>query len=100
MAEARAIVDELSCMDPESLFAGFYPSTAEPFAQLRAAVGDVDAAFAILETEMNAKGHVRRLPSHPLFAPLRTDPRYAPLVARMGLRCRMVGDRQSCRPIE
>jgi DNA-binding SARP family transcriptional activator len=100
LAGAWEIVDEISARDPAEIFAGFYRSTAEPRAQLNAAVGDLDGAFEILEAEMDSKGHVRRLSSHPLFEPLRDDPRFVPLVARMGLRCRRADGRQSCQPIE
>ena len=100
LAEAGEIVARISARDPAEIFAGFSRSTAEPRAQLYAAIGDIDTAFEILQTEMDSKGHVRRLSSHPLFEPLRDDPRYVPLVARMGLRCRRAGGRQSCQPIE
>ncbi|MEJ2548406.1 MAG: BTAD domain-containing putative transcriptional regulator, partial [Gemmatimonadota bacterium] len=100
LAGAGEIVDEISARDPAEIFAGFYRSTAEPRAQLNAAVGELDGAFEILEAEMDSTGHVRRLSSHPLFEPLRDDPRFEPLVARMGLRCRRADGRQSCQPIE
>ncbi|MCL7959780.1 MAG: hypothetical protein M8861_06280 [marine benthic group bacterium] len=100
VSEARRLVAALEKEDPAVLFAGFYRSTSEPRAGLYAAVGDLDRAFEILKGAMDEKGHVRRLSSHPLFEPLRDDPRYAPLVARMGVRCRRIGDRQSCQPIE
>jgi DNA-binding SARP family transcriptional activator len=100
VSEARRLVVELEQEDPDVLFAGVYGSASEPLAGLRAAVGDLDTAFLILEAAMDSKGHVRRLSSHPQFEPLRDDPRYGPLVARMGLRCRRVGDRQSCQSIE
>jgi DNA-binding SARP family transcriptional activator len=98
--EAATIVAQISAREPDEVFGGFYRSTAEPRAQLYAAIGDSDAAFDILQAEMDSKGHVRRLSSAPLFEPLRDDPRYAPLTARMGLQCRRAGDRQSCQPIE
>ena len=100
LAEAGEIVARISARDPAEIFAGFSRSTAEPLAQLYAAIGDIDTAFQILQTEMDSKGHVRRLSSHPLFELLRDDPRYVPLVARMGLRCRLTEDRQICQPIE
>jgi hypothetical protein len=93
-------VAQISAREPDAVFGGFDRSTAEPRAQLYAAIGDSDAAFDILQAEMDSKGHVRRLSSAPLFEPLRDDPRYAPLTARMGLQCRRAGDRQSCQPIE
>ncbi len=100
LAEAGEVVARIAARDPAEVFAGFSRSTAEPLAQLYAAIGDIDAAFEILQAEMDSKGHVRRLSSHPLFEPLRDDPRYGPLTARMGLQCRRAGDRQSCQPIE
>ena len=98
--EARRLVAEIENEDPDVVFAGFYGSTAEPLAQVHAAVGDLDQAFEILESQMEEKGHIRRLTSHPLFEPLRDDPRYPSLVARMGLRCRWIGERRSCQQIE
>jgi len=98
--EARRLIAEIEREDPDVVFAGYYGSTAEPLAQLYAAIGDLDKAFEILEGEMDKKGHIRRLSSHPLFDPLRDDSRYAPLVARMGLRCRWIGERRSCQQIE
>ena len=76
------------------------PVGEEPLAQLYAAVGDRESALALLESEMEAKGHVRRLPTEPLFDPLRDDPRFDAMLARMGLICRRAEGRQVCQPIE
>jgi serine/threonine-protein kinase len=81
-------------------FNGAYRSFVEPLAQLYAAVGDRESALALLESEMEAKGHVRRLPTEPLFDPLRDDPRFDAMLARMGLICRRAEGRQVCQPIE
>jgi tetratricopeptide (TPR) repeat protein len=81
-------------------FDGAYGSFVEPLAQLHAAVGDHEAAFALLRSEMDRKAHVRRLASDPLFDPIREDPRYDALLARAGLICRRADDRRICQPIE
>jgi DNA-binding SARP family transcriptional activator len=81
-------------------FDGTYGSFVEPLAQLHAAIGDHEAAYALLDSEMDRKAHVRRLASDPLFDPIREDPRYDALLARAGLICRRADDRQVCQPIE
>jgi serine/threonine-protein kinase len=81
-------------------FDGAYSSFVEPLAQLYAAVGDRETALALLESEVEAKGHARRLPTEPLFDPLRDDPRFDAMLARMGLICRRADGRQVCQPIE
>ena len=81
-------------------FDGTYGSFVEPLAQLHAAVGDHEAAFALLRSEMDRKAHVRRLASDPLFDPIREDPRYDALLARTGLICQRADGRQVCQPIE
>jgi tRNA A-37 threonylcarbamoyl transferase component Bud32/tetratricopeptide (TPR) repeat protein len=56
-------------------------------AKVLAWAGDLDRALELLEQEFEAKGFVKWLPSDPAFAPLREDPRFDKLLARMGLRC-------------
>lgn len=98
---ARRIVSELAeravAGDP---FDGAYGSFVEPLAQLHAAVGDRETALALLTSEMERKTHLRRLPSDPLFDPLRDDPRFDALLARMGLICRGADGHQVCQEIE
>ena len=98
---ARRIVSELgervASGDP---FGGVYLSYVEPLAQLHAALGQHDSALGLLEALMESKGHVRRLSSDPLFDPLRDDPRFDALLARMGLICRRADGRQVCQEIE
>ncbi len=100
LAGARSIIAELEQVEPTLAFEGLDRAPAEPRAQLYASVGDAETAFSILLEEMEEKGHIRRLSSHPLFAPLRGDPRYASLLARMNLRCRSSGDRHICQPVD
>jgi DNA-binding SARP family transcriptional activator len=92
-----ALAEDATAGDP---FAGAYGSFVEPLAQLYAAVGDRDGAFGLLTSEMDRKTHVRRLSSDPLFDPLRDDPRFDALLARMGLICRRANGRQVCQVIE
>lgn len=100
-ATARGIVSALADRaangDP---FDGAYSSYVEPLAQLHAVVGDRESAFALLESAMDTKGYLSRLSSDPLFDPLREDPRFDALLARMGLVCRPTDGRQVCREIE
>jgi DNA-binding SARP family transcriptional activator len=97
---ADSLVREMETVGLEEVFEGLAGSPTEPAAKLYAAVGDTARAYRLLLAEMNSKGHVRRLTSDPLFEPLRDDPRYLQLTARMKLRCRRGGGRQSCQPIE
>ena len=100
-SEARELIERHSDHSAAGVYVGQTGVLrAESLAQLYAAVGDRDNAFAVLTAAFENKGHVRRLSSHPLFDPLRGDPRYDALLARMGLRCRPDGDLYRCRPLE
>ena len=97
---ARDLLAEIEQVGRDSAFKGVTVSAAEPYAQICAAVGDIDGAYRVLSRELDGKGHIRRFSSDPLFEPLRGDPRYAPSLARMGLNCRRSGRSQRCQPIE
>ena len=67
-----------------------YPDTSQYRDRQAAAyawLGDLDAAFALLEEELEAQTFVWRLPSDPLYAPLRADVRFNVLLGAMGLEC-------------
>ena len=53
---------------------------------LYAQLGDLDGAFTVLRTEEATSQAFVYLVTHPVFAPLRGDPRYGPLVERIRLR--------------
>lgn len=60
--------------------------SAEGFAAIYTGLGDTDRAFEELERAYRDKSFTLRfLAKNPVFAPLRSDPRFADLVRRMGL---------------
>jgi tetratricopeptide (TPR) repeat protein len=79
-AEARRILAELTAARANRVV------SAWGIAALHASLGDVDDAFRWLETaiEERAAGMIL-LRVHPRLDPIRSDPRYWPLVERMGL---------------
>ena len=98
---AREIIEELARASTDGVYLGQTGTLrAEALAQLHAAVGDLDEAFDVLETAFEKKGHARRLMSHPLFEPLRDDPRYDAMLTRMTLRCRRDGNLHRCQPLQ
>lgn len=78
--EARRILAELTAAR------GSRVVSAWGIAALHASLGDVDEAFAWLETAIaeNASG-LMWLRMHPRLDPIRNDPRYWPMVERVGL---------------
>ena len=75
-AEARAIADEADERAKGRFVATYYR------AQIRAALGERDAAFALLEEGLRNDEWMQWLSYDPGFDPLRSDPRFAALVAK------------------
>jgi tetratricopeptide (TPR) repeat protein len=82
--EATRLLDEYRRDHPDP--------ARETLAKVYAWLGDPDAAFALLDEVLDAKGFAWRLPSDPLYAPLRSDYRFHVLVGRMGLECKYSED--------
>ncbi|MBA2291754.1 MAG: protein kinase [Gemmatimonadales bacterium] len=79
-AEARRILADLTAAR------GSRVVSAWGIAALHASLGDVDEAFAWLETAITEKASgLMWLRVHPRLDPIRGDPRYWPLVERVGL---------------
>ena len=79
-AEARRILAELTAARSTRVV------SAWGIAALHASLGDVDAAFAWLETAIDEKASgLIQLRVHPRLDPIRKDPRYWPMVERVGL---------------
>ena len=78
--EARRILAELTATRAKRVV------SAWGIAVLHASLGDIDEAFKWLETaiEERASG-LLLLRVHPRLDPIRKDPRYLPLVRRLGL---------------
>ena len=78
--DARALLRELE----QLCLRGQAPPVA--FATIYAGLGDIDAAFDWLETAYRLRdGYLFWLPGAPGLDPLRSDPRFADLVGRMGI---------------
>jgi len=78
--EARRLFRELDKLRVK----GNAPPVA--FAVIYAGLGDIDAAFDCLETAYRLKdGYLFWLPGAPGLDPLRSDPRFAPLMHRIGV---------------
>jgi TolB-like protein/DNA-binding winged helix-turn-helix (wHTH) protein len=75
----QEIVNNLASYDHGKL------GSAENLAEDYAALGDKDAAFEWLENAYSARAEVSFLKVDPSFDGLRSDPRYADLLRRMGL---------------
>ncbi len=79
-AEARRILAELTAAR------GSHVVSAWGIAALNASLGDVDDAFAWLETAIKEKASgLMWLRMHPRLDPIRNDSRYWPMVERVGL---------------
>lgn len=79
-AEARRILAELTAAR------GTRVVSAWGIAAVHASLGDVDEAFAWLETAITEKASgLMWLRTHPRLDPIRQDPRYWPMVERVGL---------------
>jgi serine/threonine protein kinase/tetratricopeptide (TPR) repeat protein len=79
-AEARRILAELTAAR------GSRVVSAWGIAALHASLGDIDDAFAWLETAITEKASgLMWLRVHPRLDPIREDPRYWPMVKRVGL---------------
>ncbi len=79
-AEARRILAELTAAR------GSRVVSAWGIGALHAALGDIDAAFDWLETAIAEKASgLMFLRTHPRLDPIRDDPRYWPMVERVGL---------------
>ncbi len=76
--DARAVLDELVGQATHRFVGGYYP------AQILVALGDFDAAFAALDHAVEERVHwLAGLRIDPSLAPLRSDPRFSKLVARV-----------------
>ncbi|HZJ00982.1 MAG TPA: tetratricopeptide repeat protein, partial [Gemmatimonadaceae bacterium] len=79
-AEARRILDEMTEARKVRVISAFSIAT------LHASLGDVDDAFEWLETGVKEKSpSLLLLRVHPRLDPIRNDPRYWPLVEKVGL---------------
>lgn len=79
-AEARRILAELTAARSSRVV------SAWGIAAVHASLGDVDEAFAWLETAIAEKASgIMWLRMHPRLDPIRQDPRYWPMVVRVGL---------------
>jgi len=79
-AEARRILAELTAARGRRVV------SAWGIAALHASLGDIDDAFAWLETAITEKASgLMWLRVHPRLDPIREDPRYWPMVERVGL---------------
>jgi TolB-like protein len=63
----------------------------EHIAAVEAALGDHDAAFISLERAIEARSNLGQFTILPLSRPLRNDPRYVPMLGRIGLRVSAAG---------
>jgi serine/threonine-protein kinase len=79
--EARALLAELERLAGERYVGPYH------IAQVQTALGERDAAFASLERAVDERVHwMAAFHLDPSFAGLRDDPRFAPLVTRIGTR--------------
>ena len=90
----RALLDALAgdTVSARSWLERQPPSLGSGVAVLLAHIGEVDSAFAILEEIMRERGFINRLPSSPVYDPLRGDPRFDVLLREMNLECEYYED--------
>ena len=80
IGEARRILHELIAARSTRVI------SAWGIAVLHASLGDIDEAFSWLEIAIDEKAPgIIMLRAHPRLDPIRNDPRYAPMVKRLGL---------------
>jgi hypothetical protein len=79
--EARALCRDIRRNDD----GGRVPNTSPLLAAVHGVLGDPDTAYAILEQAFESRSSNIPFLSEPLLAPLRSDPRFGKLMARLGL---------------
>jgi TolB-like protein len=79
--EARALARDIR----RGFEAGQFPSIPLLLAAVHASLGDFDTAYAGVEQALERRSSHIPFVSEPLFAPLRGDPRFPTLLARLGL---------------
>jgi tetratricopeptide (TPR) repeat protein len=77
--DARRILDEIGARQQTRFVPPFYAAATS------AALGDRDRAFAVLEKGIEQRAYMLRLGVDPALDPLRSDPRFASLMRRVGL---------------
>ena len=78
--DALRILEEISARQQTRFVPPFYAAATS------AAVGDKDRAFAVLEKGIEQRAYMLRMGVDPALDPLRSDPRFASLMGRVGLR--------------
>jgi len=79
-SEALALLDELSALSKQRYVSSYY------FAVVYAGLGETDQAFAWFEKAYEERsGLLTSLKVNPIWEPLRSDPRFADLLRRVGL---------------
>jgi hypothetical protein len=79
--EARTVCRDIG----RDFDAGRVPSIPQLLAAVHAILGDFDTAYVSMEQAFERRSSYIPFVSEPLFAPLRSDPRFGKLMARLGL---------------